>query len=114
MMGMTVHDPGGLEGAPGSTDGLGLLPVETILQAPKTTTLSRFAWDGIAGTGYEIHMGQTRLKAGTPLLTVHERNGEAITDSDGCMTPDGLALGTYMHGLFDTPADRALAGRNGY
>ena len=104
MMGRTVHDPGGLEGAPGTTDGLGLLPVETTLKAPKTTTLSRFAWDGIEGTGYEIHMGQTLLQGGHPLLTVHERNSRAVDDVDGCATDDGLALGTYMHGLFDTPA----------
>jgi len=104
MMGLHVHDPGGLEGAPGTTDGLRLLPVETVLQAPKTTTLSRFAWDGIQGTGYEIHMGRTRLQAGRPLLRVHERNGRAADDSDGCMAQSGRALGTYMHGLFDTPA----------
>lgn len=42
IMGTAVHDPDGLEGAPGSTPGLGLLPVETILAVPKTTTLTRF------------------------------------------------------------------------
>jgi adenosylcobyric acid synthase len=104
MMGLAVHDPGGLEGTPGTTAGLGLLPVETTLKAPKTTTLSRFAWDGIQGTGYEIHMGQTILKGGRPSLEVHERNSQPTFDMDGCMTEDGLALGTYMHGLFDTPA----------
>jgi adenosylcobyric acid synthase len=104
MMGMAVHDPGGLEGAPGTTDGLGLLPVETVLQAPKTTTLSQFTWDGIHGTGYEIHMGQTRLQSGRPLLQVHERNGRSMNDTDGCTAENGRAMGTYMHGLFDTPA----------
>ena len=104
MMGTAVHDPGGLEGEPGTTPGLGLLPVETILQAPKTTTLSRFTWDGIDGTGYEIHMGQTRRTAGTPLVTVTARNGKAVEDVDGCMADNGRAMGTYMHGLFDTPA----------
>ncbi|BBO88445.1 cobyric acid synthase [Desulfosarcina ovata] len=104
MMGLTVHDPGGLEGVPGSTDGLGLLPVETVLKAPKTTTLSRFSWDDIAGTGYEIHMGQTHLTGGAPLVRVHERNGHPTEDTDGCMARDGRTMGTYMHGLFDTPA----------
>ena len=42
MLGTRVHDPEGFEGHPGSTDGLGLLPVETVLKAPKTTTLSAF------------------------------------------------------------------------
>ena len=104
MMGLAVHDPGGLEGPPGTTRGLGLLPVETTLKAPKTTTLSRFDWDGVEGTGYEIHIGQTILKAGRPLLEVHERNSRPAHDADGCVAEDGLALGTYMHGIFDTPA----------
>ncbi|MDZ7664234.1 MAG: cobyric acid synthase [Desulfotignum sp.] len=46
MLGHFVEDPEGLEGAPGRTRGLGLLPVETILKSPKTTTLSEFEWDG--------------------------------------------------------------------
>ncbi len=104
MMGSRVHDPDGLEGEPGATAGLGLLPVETVLQAPKTTTLSRFSWNGMQGSGYEIHMGQTRLHGGKPLLAVHERNGEAVSDDDGCAVDHGRAIGTYMHGLFDTPA----------
>ncbi len=104
MMGTRVHDPDGLEGQPGATAGLGLLPVDTVLQAPKTTTLSRFSWNGIWGTGYEIHMGQTRLHGGKPLLMLHERNGNAVNDADGCAIENGRAIGTYMHGLFDTPA----------
>ena len=103
MMGKSVNDPEGLEGKPGVTLGLDLLPVETILQAPKTTTLSRFSWDGNNGTGYEIHMGQTRLTGGEPLLNVQERNGAAIKDTDGCVARNHRVLGTYMHGLFDTP-----------
>ena len=59
MLGARVHDPDGHEGRPGSSEGLGLLPVETVLQAPKTTTLTRFRWDGADGCGYEIHMGRT-------------------------------------------------------
>ncbi|WP_372679085.1 cobyric acid synthase [Desulfosarcina sp.] len=104
MMGSRVHDPDGLEGEPGATAGLDLLPVETVLRAPKTTTLSRFSWGGMEATGYEIHMGQTRLHGGKPLLVVHERNGEAVNDADGCVVDHGRAIGTYMHGLFDTPA----------
>ncbi len=104
MMGLHVQDPDGLEGVPGTSQGLGLLPVETILRAPKTTTLSRFSWDGIKGTGYEIHMGHTRLQGGESLLTLHERNGNTIDDADGCAADTGRAIGTYIHGLFDTPA----------
>lgn len=105
MMGTAVIDPDGLEGRPGRTDGLGLLPVETVLQAPKTTTLTRFSWDGTEGHGYEIHMGQTtRQGPAQAMLQVAERNGLACGDADGCVADGGQAMGTYLHGLFDTPA----------
>ena len=104
MLGARVHDPDGHEGRPGSTEGLGLLPVETVLQAPKTTTLTRFRWDGADGCGYEIHMGRTTRLGGTPGFRILERNGRAEADEDGCVSPDGRIVGTYLHGLFDAPA----------
>jgi adenosylcobyric acid synthase len=112
MLGRAVHDPQGLEGAAGSSAGLDLLPVETVLKAPKFTTLSRFSWAGATGEGYEIHMGQSAVHGGQALFRVHARNGEPCCDADGCSARDGRILGTYMHGLFDTPAilQRWLAG----
>ena len=103
MMGRCVHDPTGLEGAPGTTEGLSLLPLETTLKAPKTTTLTRFSWQGIEGSGYEIHMGQTVRLAGNPMLQVLERNGLGSQDEDGCVANNDRVMGTYVHGLFDTP-----------
>ncbi len=104
MMGETVYDPDGLEGRPGKTAGLALLPVETVLQAPKTTTLTRFKWGGTEGLGYEIHMGQTRRPHGDPaLLEVLTRNEATDPDEDGCQSARGCAMGTYLHGFFDTP-----------
>jgi adenosylcobyric acid synthase len=103
ILGQHVADPDGLEGRPGTTPGLGLLPVTTRLAAPKTTTRSRFLWGPAAGSGYEIHMGQTRRAGGRPLLAVTERNARACSDADGCVAPGGRVMGTYMHGLFDTP-----------
>lgn len=104
IMGESVEDPDGLEGDPGATPGLGLLPVHTILKAPKTTTRTRFSWGGASGSGYEIHMGQTIEHGGAPFFAVHERNGIAVEDSDGCLARDRRAAGTYVHGLFDSPA----------
>lgn len=108
MMGRAVHDPDGLEGAPGTTVGLNLLPVETTLQAPKTTTLSRFSWDDVEGTGYEIHMGRTERFGGEGLFTVHSQNGAAPGNApqnieDGCVSKEGRIMAAYMHGLFDSP-----------
>lgn len=103
MLGRLVHDPQGIEGNPGSTPGLDLLPVETELKAPKTTTLTEFSWEGVPGTGYEIHMGQTRLLGGEEMILVNSRNQMLCHDQDGCRSSDGRVLGTYMHGLFDSP-----------
>jgi adenosylcobyric acid synthase len=103
MMGCQVHDPDGLEGRPGSTFGLDLLPVETELKAPKTTTLTAFTWQADSGTGYEIHMGQTRRLAGDPLFRVQSRNGLTTNDDDGCVVKNGRVMGTYIHGIFENP-----------
>ncbi|HHP7234216.1 MAG TPA: cobyric acid synthase [Desulfobacterales bacterium] len=104
MMGRWVHDPEGLEGSAGSTRGLALLPVDTTLQAPKTTTLSRFVWEDAEGMGYEIHMGRTVRDSDRFLLEVFERNGQACRRRDGCFAGQGRFLGTYIHGFFDSPA----------
>jgi adenosylcobyric acid synthase len=103
MMGKYVHDPDGLEGKPGSTDGLSFFPMETFLKVPKTTTLTRFSWDDIDGTGYEIHMGQTEIKNGDFMFQVHERNGISCESRDGCVSDGFRIMGTYIHGLFDNP-----------
>ncbi|MEE4261627.1 MAG: cobyric acid synthase, partial [Desulfobacteraceae bacterium] len=104
MLGNYVHDPDGLEGPPGTTPGLDLLPVETILRAPKTTTLTRFYRQSVQGSGYEIHMGQTKRHGGDPLFTVVERNRIVCEDADGCVSADNKIMGTYIHGLFENPA----------
>jgi adenosylcobyric acid synthase len=104
MLGRRVHDPEGLEGRPGSTPGLGLLPVVTVLKAPKTTTLTQFCRGSNQGRGYEIHMGQTKRTGGLPMFQVSARNSVACRDEDGCVSADFHIAGTYIHGLFDNPA----------
>jgi adenosylcobyric acid synthase len=104
MLGRHVHDPEGLEGRAGSTEGLNFLPVETVLRAPKTTTLTRFSWAQSQGAGYEIHMGQTLRHGGEPFFRVLERNGLATSNEEGCVEAGGRVMGTYMHGMFDTPS----------
>ena len=103
MLGRRVLDPHGVEGPAGETPGLDLLAVETEMKSPKTTTRTRFGWDHVKGQGYEIHMGQTRLLEGSPMLQIHSRNQAACNDTDGAVSGDGRVMGTYLHGLFDTP-----------
>ncbi|MFH0729414.1 MAG: cobyric acid synthase [Pseudomonadota bacterium] len=103
MLGRRVHDPDGIEGAPGSSDGLSLLPVETRLVAPKTTSRTRFSWDGVEGEGYEIHMGQTERRGGASLLRVIQKNESGSGSDEGCINDTGSVMGTYIHGFFDQP-----------
>jgi adenosylcobyric acid synthase len=112
MLGRAVHDPDGVEGPPGSTTGLNLLPVETELKSPKSTTRTDFSWGPAVGQAYEIHMGRTRARGGQPLFAVHARNQAPCEESDGRASEDNRILGTYLHGLFDSPgiARRWLAG----
>ena len=102
MLGESVDDPDGLEGSPGKTKALNLLPVHTILKAPKTTTLSDFQWEDAKGKGYEIHMGYTTLSAGASLLEINSRNSIPCTNTDGCISENGRVAGTYIHGFFDS------------
>ncbi len=102
MLGEFVDDPEGLEGQPGRTTALGLLPVQTVLKSPKTTTLSDFDWEGVKGKGYEIHMGSTILKSANPMLKIVSRNSSPCNDADGCMERNKKIAGTYIHGFFDS------------
>jgi adenosylcobyric acid synthase len=103
MLGKSVQDEDGLEGKPGITQGLSLLPVTTYLKAPKTTTITGFKWQGAEGRGYEIHMGSTEGTENAPLFHVFERNGAACNALDGCISENGRVMGTYIHGMFDSP-----------
>lgn len=101
MLGHQLHDPQGLEGAPASLPGLGLLDVETTLEAEKqlVNVTGTLALPGApAVKGYEIHMGVTR----GPAL---ERPATHLADDrpDGVQSDDGQIIGTYLHGLFDHP-----------
>jgi len=59
-------------------------------------------------TGYEIHMGRTRLltQDGKPFLNIYEP-GKRRAWEDGCFVEQGRTLGTYVHGLLDSPSFRA-------
>ncbi len=108
MLGKRIHDPAGVEGAPGTAEGFGLLDAETVLE--KVKMLSRTQGRLVDGTpidGYEIHMGRTSLGDGAiPFARLASRNGGAIDECDGARSGDGRVWGTYLHGLFDHPEFR--------
>ncbi|MGA9702782.1 cobyric acid synthase [Pseudomonas sp.] len=101
MLGEQVHDPLGLEGAAGSSDGLGLLAFSTTLEEEKQlrNVRGRLLLEDAEVSGYEIHAGVTSGDALSRAAVVLD-DGR----SDGAQSADGQILGTYLHGLFETPA----------
>ncbi len=100
MLGEQLHDPLGLEGAPGSSAGLGLLTMSTVLEEEKQlrNVKGRLSLEGVRVSGYEIHAGVT---TGSAL-----ENPAVLLDDDRCdgaQSADGQIFGTYLHGLFETP-----------
>lgn len=98
MLGDFISDTGGEEGG-GTIRGMGLLPIRTAFASKKTLRqvstkvppLSGF-WSGLGGipvTGYEIHMGESFFTHDDIPLTF-------------CAA--GRVFGTYVHGIFDSPA----------
>jgi len=101
MLGRFVHDPYGIEGEPGSSEGLGWLDMETTLDAHKAlrSVEGKLLLGDARMTGYEIHCGVSE----GPALN----RPSSMLDGgrpDGAVTADGQILGTYVHGLFDHPA----------
>ncbi|MFM2586803.1 cobyric acid synthase [Vibrio sp. TBV020] len=100
MLGQAIHDPLGIEGQAGSTDGLKYLNIETELKPKKTLTnvVASLTLDGIstAISGYEIHAGITEISGNSP---VRLASGQA----DGAISDCNQVFGTYLHGIFDTP-----------
>ncbi len=104
LLGRQIVDTGGVEGA---SEGLGLLPFDTVMHPTKLTRPTTIAlralppaWsmlDGLTVTGYEI------------------RNGR-LTDGDGDdrlqVSAAGNVLATTVHGLLEDPGVlAALFGR---
>ncbi|MCK3843047.1 cobyric acid synthase [Pseudomonas sp. W15Feb34] len=101
MLGEQVHDPLGLEGVAGSSAGLGLLAFTTTLEEHKQlrNVRGRLVLEDAEVSGYEIHAGVT---SGDALLSAAVLLDDGR--SDGALSADGQILGTYLHGLFETPA----------
>lgn len=81
MLGQSVQDPDGVEGSIAQLPGLGLLDINTVMTAEKTTRQVEFVFNNALCKGYEIHQG------------------ESTTDDEILM--EGNCIGTYIHGFLD-------------
>ncbi|MBH0114114.1 cobyric acid synthase [Novosphingobium sp. YJ-S2-02] len=103
MLGRSISDPLGVEGAKGeSVAGLGLFDAETLLGADKTLRQVRGSAFGAIFDGYEIHVGETTGPATDLPFALLEG-----TRFDGAISTDGKVMGTYCHGLLASGALRA-------
>ena len=96
LLGGTVADPDGVEGGPGTSRGLGLLEVDTVLGPAKELRVET-ACDALTGapiSGYHMHMGVT---SGPARQRPFAHIGSA---TEGARSGDGRVMGTYLHGLF--------------
>ena len=113
MLGEALIDPHGIDG---NAAGLGLLGVVTVFEEHKTVQHRQTQFETLEGAwaalshvqvaGYEIHHGQTSLRAdladGTHPVMPHDLAWQNSL---------GNVLGVYLHGLFEDPVVmRALFG----
>ncbi|MEX2416730.1 MAG: cobyric acid synthase [Paenibacillaceae bacterium] len=108
MLGEKIEDPHGVESTIRSAEGMGLLPVRTVLAKEKATIRSKGIIEldrrSISVEGYEIHMGRTTPTTEVELLVKVFREDEI--HKDGCRIGDSV-IGTYFHGIFHNDEFRA-------
>jgi len=103
MLGKSIMDPSGIEGAQRQIAGLGLLDIETVLQPQKVVrnvqAIDRRFDEAVQA--YEIHLGTSQ---GADCI-----NAPLICDGQmqGAANASGTIWGTYLHGLFANGAWRA-------
>ena len=108
MLGEALTDTHGIDG---NAPGLGLLPLVTQFEPQKTVTRTEAcfgsvqgAWSALSGVqamGYEIHHGQTQ---GHPAMLAAGAVLHEVVPGLAWQNGDGQVLGTYLHGLFESPA----------
>ena len=57
-------------------------------------------------TGYEIHMGVTKLHDLEPWLSINLRNGKSVSVMDGAISDNKKVWGCYIHGIFENHSFR--------
>ena len=102
MLGMSIDDPRCTEGDAIHIEGIGLLPMRTVMGEKKITCQTEFTL--VSGSekmrGYEIHQGIS-----TPIdeETYKPLTIKADGTPEGCIA-DSHCMGTYLHGCLDNAA----------
>lgn len=114
MLGEYIEDPFHIETSLESINGIGLLPVRTLIEKKKVTSqvtakihqLNRFFKNTEELTGYEIHMGKTELRSKQYMFEIIQRGEKQTSAPEGFISEDGRVWGTYIHGIFDNDGFR--------
>jgi len=100
MLGESVDDPHEME-AGGTGTGLGFLPMTTILEGDKQLEKREYQgqnWlEGLCWSGYEIHLGRSKISS---------NELESIVKNDNCLgviDRTQKVIGTYIHGWLESP-----------
>ncbi|WP_088240619.1 cobyric acid synthase CobQ [Calothrix rhizosoleniae] len=116
ILGQMIADPEGVEGHAGRYQGLGLLPIKTVITGQKIArqrqVTSNHPQMGLPVHGFEIHQGRSRIEI--PALGTDSQEYQPLFDDanlglvDRCQS----VWGTYLHGIFDNgPWRRAWLNR---
>lgn len=120
MLGQTINDPQGIESNQLSIDGLGFAEFSTELtenkQLKQIQGQSCFSADAANFKGYEIHCGESsgealkvpafKIKTNSDVKSSYIKSSDINSSdikNDGFISVDNQIMGTYIHGLFDSP-----------
>lgn len=97
MLGVRISDPNGIEGAAREVEGLGILDLETRLEAEKQVCKTEVDVPsfGCATQGYEIHCGVSDFGDGVEDFMLKGKT------KVGVKAKGKPVYGTYLHGLFE-------------
>ncbi|NEO56161.1 MAG: cobyric acid synthase CobQ [Okeania sp. SIO3B5] len=99
MLGEVLIDAQGLEGQRGEYQGLGLLPLRTVIAPQKISrqrqVIANYPLGNLPIIGYEIHQGRSKI-------TKPDMVNPLFNDHDlGLINQNQSVWGNYLHGIFD-------------
>lgn len=101
ILGELVVDTDGIEGKPGRYEGLGILPIKTVISPKKIArqrqVIANYPLSGLPVTGYEIHQGKSQF------LQQNSDDIQPLFDDSslGFVNIERSVWSSYLHGLFD-------------